>query len=169
MNTYYTFMDSSLGEIMLISNGSALTGLYLSSQKYALTIGADWLQNDELPLFAETKKALADYFAGHAVEFNMPLAFNEGTKFQKQVWQALLTIPYGETISYKELAIRIGNPKAVRAVGLANGRNPIAIIVPCHRVIGANGKLVGYGGGLPRKQQLLELETGNQRSFAAQW
>jgi methylated-DNA-[protein]-cysteine S-methyltransferase len=100
---------------------------------------------------------LAAYFAGERTDFDLPLS-PSGTPFQLSVWRALLSIPYGETISYRELARRIGNAKAVRAVGAANGRNPIPIIVPCHRVIGADGSLTGYGGGLPRKRLLLELE-----------
>ena len=102
---------------------------------------------------------LGEYFAGRRRLFDIPLAL-EGTPFQQRVWNALCEIPYGETISYGELARRIGHPSAVRAVGLANGSNPIAIIVPCHRVIGANGTLTGYGGGLPTKARLLDLERG---------
>lgn len=109
------------------------------------------------PLLTETKDQILSYLAGTRTSFNLPLA-PKGTPFQERVWNALLTIPYGQTISYKELAVRAGNPKACRAVGMANNRNPISLIIPCHRVIGADGKLVGYGGGLPIKEHLLRLE-----------
>jgi len=108
----------------------------------------------------EAIKQLDEYFNGKRETFNLPLSF-EGTSFQKSVWKALMEIPYGETRSYKEIAIKIGNPKACRAVGMANNRNPIVLICPCHRVIGANGKLVGYGGGLDMKTYLLNLEANN--------
>jgi methylated-DNA-[protein]-cysteine S-methyltransferase len=105
----------------------------------------------------ETEKQLSEYFAAKRQSFDLPLDFS-GTDFQKQVWQALLQIPFGETRSYKDIALQIGNLKAVRAVGAANGKNPISIIVPCHRVVGANGKLVGFAGGLDNKDILLKLE-----------
>jgi len=110
---------------------------------------------------AEAATQLREYFAGERQDFDLPLSFAAGTAFQQQVWKALCDIPYGETITYGELAARIGQPTASRAVGLANGRNPLGIIVPCHRVVGANGTLTGYGGGLERKQQLLDLERGH--------
>jgi methylated-DNA-[protein]-cysteine S-methyltransferase len=118
---------------------------------------AEW-QHD-LDGFQEVDDQLAAYFAGELVTFDVRLRL-EGTSFQQQVWAGLLEIPYGATTSYGDLATRIGNPKASRAVGLANGRNPIAIIVPCHRVIGSSGSLTGYGGGLDRKRSLLDLEAG---------
>lgn len=111
----------------------------------------------ETPLLLETKRELEEYFAGTRRTFDIPLSMR-GTSFQKQVWKQLLTVPYGETITYGEIAARIGNPRAGRAVGMANHHNPIPIIVPCHRVIGADGRLTGYGGGLPIKEKLLELE-----------
>lgn len=110
-------------------------------------------------VLAETERQLDEYFAGERTSFDLPLALR-GTPFQLRVWRALCDIPYGETISYGELARRVGAPGAARAVGLANGRNPVPIIVPCHRVIGANGTLTGYGGGLDRKRWLLALEAG---------
>ena len=112
----------------------------------------------ETPLIKEAKKQLDEYFAGRRKEFSLPLEFTQGTEFQKRIWNLLLKIPYGETRSYKELAAMAGNPKASRAVGGANNKNPISIIIPCHRVIGADGSLVGYGGGLEIKKKLLELE-----------
>ena len=112
-------------------------------------------------MLTSVRNELDEYFAGKLRRFTTPVIF-EGTAFQRQVWTELCRIPYGETISYMELAKRIKNPKAVRAVGLANGANPIAIIVPCHRVIGANGSLTGFGGGIPTKRALLELEKGQR-------
>jgi methylated-DNA-[protein]-cysteine S-methyltransferase len=116
--------------------------------------------DDHHPAVNSTLRQLQAYFGGELMEFDVPLA-PEGTAFQRTVWKALLEIPYGETCSYSDLARSIGNPAAVRAVGAANGRNPIGIIVPCHRVIGSSGKLVGYGGGLPMKRMLLDLEVEN--------
>ena len=112
----------------------------------------------ETPLIKNAAKQMSEYFAGRRREFDLPLEFN-GTDFQKRVWEALLTIPFGETCSYGEIAAQIGNPKAARAVGMANNRNPISIICPCHRVIGSDGSLIGYGGGLANKEYLLRLES----------
>ena len=156
--TYYTYFDSPIQPLLLTSDGTALTGLYLVEHKHGPEIGADWTQNADAAPFPEVRRQLTEYFAGERCEFNLPLA-PQGTEFQKRVWAELQAIPYGKTLSYGELARRIGNPGAARAVGLANGRNPISILVPCHRVIGANGKLTGYGGGTPRKAALLELES----------
>jgi methylated-DNA-[protein]-cysteine S-methyltransferase len=116
-----------------------------------------WQRDDDA--FAETRRQLEEYFAGERTSFDLPLDMH-GHEFERRVWAALRQIPYGETVSYGEIAERIGAPGAARAVGLANGRNPVAIIVPCHRVIGANGKLTGFGGGLPMKRALLDLEQG---------
>jgi len=116
--------------------------------------------NDETPLLTEAAQQLSDYFAGHRRTFDLPLA-PKGTDFQQSVWRALTEIPYGETRSYGEIAKALGNPNASRAVGMANHRNPIPIIIPCHRVIGADGSLTGYGGGLPRKKYLLALEASS--------
>ncbi|MGE0172665.1 MAG: methylated-DNA--[protein]-cysteine S-methyltransferase [Oligoflexales bacterium] len=116
------------------------------------------------PYLEELKKQLNEYFAGTRMDFDLPISFENGTKFQQTAWQELTKIPYGETRSYKEQAQGMKNPLAIRAVGRANGRNPISIIVPCHRVIGASGKLVGYGGGLWRKQFLLDLESKQAKS-----
>ena len=141
-----------------------LTGIYMETSNRAqpLTERAAW-QRDDARL-AEARRQLTEYFAGTRTAFD--LVFDEagvgGTPFQRQVWEALLEIPYGETISYGELARRIGQPLAVRAVGAANGRNPLSIVVPCHRVIGADGTLTGYGGGMDRKRLLLALEARNR-------
>ncbi len=160
--TFYTYYDSPVQPLLLTSDGTALTGIFMVEHRHGPEVGADWTeQTDALP-FAETKRQLTAYFAGELTEFDLPLA-PQGTEFQRRVWQELRRIPYGTTLSYGELARRLGSPNASRAVGLANGRNPISIVIPCHRVIGANGKLVGYGGGLSRKDMLLSLEAGRRK------
>jgi methylated-DNA-[protein]-cysteine S-methyltransferase len=160
MTRTHTIIDSPIGPITLVADGDALACLYMDIQRYPDDVGpAD--PGDSVVL-KEAERQLAEYFAGERTEFDLPLAA-EGTPFQRRVWSALCDIPYGETISYGELARRVGQPSAARAVGLANGRNPISIVVPCHRVIGSSGKLVGYGGGLDRKQRLLELEQARDR------
>jgi methylated-DNA-[protein]-cysteine S-methyltransferase len=160
---YYTQLDSPVGPVLLTSNGTALTGLYMTEHKYGEEIGDNWVPSDDAAPFPDAKRQIEAYFAGTLTHFDLPLAMS-GTPFQRRVWEALLAIPYGETTSYGELARSLGNPGASRAVGLANGRNPISIIVPCHRVIGSNGKLTGYGGGLPRKSALLALEASTRAS-----
>ena len=154
----HTFVDSPVGPLLLVARGSELTRLHFVSGRKPAEVPAG--SSKTTPGCAASREQLTEYFAGRrARSFDIPLAL-EGTAFQRRVWTALGEIPYGETISYGELARRIGQPTAVRAVGLANGSNPIAIIVPCHRVIGANGTLTGYGGGLPTKARLLDLERG---------
>lgn len=157
MSTFHTFFESPVGPLLLMSDGEALTGLHTESDKYRPRIRADWIENDEAIPFDRVKAQLRDYFAGRLTEFDLPLN-PQGTEFQMRVWTQLCGIPFGETISYAELARRIGNPNASRAVGMANSRNPISIIVPCHRVIGADNSLTGYAGGLERKRALLEHE-----------
>jgi O-6-methylguanine DNA methyltransferase len=153
---YFAWWESPVGPLLLTSDGAALTGLYMNEHDRIDRTG--WREEDVPPL-TEAKRQLEAYFAGTAREFTVPVAAR-GTVFQQRVWAELRKIPYGETISYGELAARIGQPTASRAVGLANGRNPISIIVPCHRVVGANGRLVGYSGGLSRKEILLKHERG---------
>jgi len=150
-----TIYDSPVGPLTLISNGAALTDLQFDNPRYAYEPAP--AGNDSI--LYQTRRQLDAYFAGKLRAFDLPLA-PQGTPFQQRVWQALLTIPYGMTRSYGQQAAAIGSPQAPRAVGLANGRNPISIIVPCHRVIGANGSLTGYGGGMDRKKLLLDLEQG---------
>ncbi len=157
MKTFFSLLPSPIGELLLTSDGQALTRLYMDAERQSSRPQEGWVRDDAR--FKSARQQLAAYFAGELTGFDLPLA-GEGTAFQKQVWKALCDIPYGETISYGEVARRIGDPKAVRAVGLANGANPISIIIPCHRVIGANGSLTGYGGGLPVKRALLALEQG---------
>ena len=152
----HTVMDSPIGPMTLTADGGKLSGLYMEISRYPLAPDDQGERDDAV--LADAVRQLEEYFAGERTEFDLELAMT-GTPFQQRVWQALRDIPYGETESYGELALRIGSPiGASRAVGLANGRNPISIIVPCHRVIGSGGKLVGYGGGLPRKQYLLDFE-----------
>jgi methylated-DNA-[protein]-cysteine S-methyltransferase len=153
---YYTTFGSPVGPLLLAGDAQALRRVSFESSKRSSPQQADWKQNRGA--FAEVIRQLQAYFRGELKEFDVPLAM-EGTEFQLRVWNELRAIPYGETISYTQLAGRIGNSKAVRAVGLANGSNPIPIIVPCHRVIGSDGSLTGFGGGLPTKKMLLELES----------
>jgi methylated-DNA-[protein]-cysteine S-methyltransferase len=158
---YYTQIDDSpVGPLLLAGDRDALHVLAFEAGSRRRKIDADW-QPDVRGVLGPIRKELDRYFAGRLKQFSIPVAF-KGTPFQNTVWQELRRIPYGETISYRELADRIGNPKAVRAVGLANGANPIAIVVPCHRVIGTNGSLTGFGGGLPTKRALLDLERGQR-------
>jgi methylated-DNA-[protein]-cysteine S-methyltransferase len=153
----YTTMDSPIGELLLLGDGESLRGLHMQAGRHPVRISPSWRRADDA--FADARRQLGEYFAGARSTFDIRLHM-DGTAFQRTVWHALTEIPYGETISYGELAKRIGRPDQARAVGTANGQNPIAVIVPCHRVIGANGKLVGYGGGLDNKRRLLELEAG---------
>jgi len=146
---YQIKVESPLGILILKSDGQAVTEISFSEE----------VQETQNPcaVLESCQEQLNDYFAGELVSFDLPLN-PEGTEFQQRVWAELLKIPYGETITYMELAVRLGDVKAIRAVGTANGRNPIAIIIPCHRVIGAGNKLTGYAGGIWRKKALLELE-----------
>jgi methylated-DNA-[protein]-cysteine S-methyltransferase len=151
--TYYTEIHSPIGQLLLVGDKHGLQQLHMSPY----SIEPEW-QNAREP-FAEAIEQLDQYFAGERADFDLTLDMC-GTDFQKSVWNALLTIPYGETRSYGEIARQIGRPDRARAVGAANGSNPIAVIVPCHRVIGADGSLTGYGGGLDRKRWLLDHEAG---------
>ena len=152
----YTTIDSPIGELLLLGDGRRLHGLYMQGARKPMRIAPGWGRAPAA--FAAVSEQLDQYFAGHRTSFDVPLAM-DGTPFQLRVWGALRDIGYGETISYGELARRVGQPSAARAVGLANGCNPISVIVPCHRVIGADGALTGYGGGIERKRLLLELEA----------
>jgi methylated-DNA-[protein]-cysteine S-methyltransferase len=168
--TCYTLLDTPVGPLALAADGASLTAVHLPKRDGQALIDRDWTREDEAPLLAEARRQLAAYFDGRLRDFDLPLA-PRGTTFQQRVWEELARIPYGTTLSYGEVARRIGQPGSARAVGLANGANPIAIVLPCHRVIGANGKLVGYGGGLPRKEALLAFEAAvaatGPRPFAA--
>ena len=153
--TFYDFFDSPIGPLVVASEHDALTFLLLPKQGKPAHVAPGWRRAPSR--LREVRAQLAAYFAGKLLTFDLPLA-PKGTTFQQSVWQQLRQIPYGDTASYIELARRLGNPSAMRAVGAANGANPIAIIVPCHRVIGHDGKLVGFGGGLPAKRWLLDHE-----------
>jgi methylated-DNA-[protein]-cysteine S-methyltransferase len=157
MGMLYSTTSSPLGELLLAGDDTHLRGLYLPDHRGAPPIGADWRRDDDR--FSEEHAQLAEYFAGERVRFDLSLAA-DGTEFEQRVWAALREIPYGETRSYGELATGLGQPGAARAVGAANGRNRIAIVVPCHRVIGANGSLTGFAAGLDNKRALLEHEAG---------
>lgn len=156
----YKTMNSPVGKLKLVGSDAGLAAILWENdnpRRVQLTI----IREDKgHPVLVEVEHQLNEYFAGRLKKFNIPLTFN-GTEFQKKIWQALLTIPFGETRSYGDIANQIGNAKAVRAVGAANGKNPISIIAPCHRVIGASGKLTGFAGGLAAKAYLLELENRN--------
>lgn len=165
--TYYQWIESPVGLLLMTGDGRSLTGLYLKGQKHFPIQTADGQESAKAEPFAQTQAQLTEYFAHQRQSFDIPLAA-QGTNFQKQIWQLLLQIPFGETVSYGSLAQKIGQPDAARAVGAANGRNPLSIIVPCHRVIAANGKLTGYAGGVDRKQWLLahEQKVGAPTLFA---
>jgi methylated-DNA-[protein]-cysteine S-methyltransferase len=152
-------IDSPLGPLKLVASDRGLAAILWKDENPRRALLGDLVEEPDHPVLVETERQLRAYFAGRLQRFNLPLDF-KGTEFQKSVWQALLTIPFGETRSYREIARQIGRPTAVRAVGAANGRNPISIVAPCHRVIGSNGDLTGYAGGLAAKQHLLGLERG---------
>ena len=160
----YLRHDSPIGPLLLAASQQGLCAIYMSRQRHApeepelhwQPVSRDDVA--QLAILGRTREQLDEYFAGTRSQFDLPLDL-AGTDFQRSVWKGLCAIGFGETISYGELARRIGNPKAVRAVGLANGRNPVSIVVPCHRVIGADGSMTGYGGGLDRKRYLLALES----------
>ncbi|MGC5360382.1 methylated-DNA--[protein]-cysteine S-methyltransferase [Streptomyces sp. DT24] len=155
----HTVADSPYGPLTLVATGDALSGLYMTDQRHR-PAQENFGAPDPGP-FAEAIRQLDAYFEGELRDFDLPLRL-DGTPFQRSVWDQLTRIPYGETRSYGELAEHLGKPGASRAVGLANGKNPVGIIVPCHRVIGASGSLTGYGGGLERKQRLLAFEKGTE-------
>ncbi|MFH1843366.1 MAG: methylated-DNA--[protein]-cysteine S-methyltransferase [bacterium] len=160
MTTEYTYTDTPIGRLLLHGDERGLAGILFAKNGKTAEPLKGWRKS--APPFNETIDQLAAYFAGELREFDLPLV-PEGTPFQLATWQELQRIPYGQTISYGELARRIRRPKAVRAVGAANGRNPLPIVVPCHRVIGSGGKLTGFGGGLDTKRYLLKLEGALSR------
>jgi methylated-DNA-[protein]-cysteine S-methyltransferase len=157
MTTFYTTIPSPLGELLLAGDGRVLQRLDMREGRRPIALDPAWRRDDGA--FAEVIVQLREYFDGARQRFDVELAL-AGNEFELRVWRELLEIPYGETASYGQIAHRVGAPGAARAVGLANGRNPVAVIVPCHRVIGADGSLTGYGGGLERKRLLLDLEAG---------
>lgn len=156
----YRYLETPIGVLLIAGDRNSVQRIEFPKNGKPGDPGPGWSKTAEGPI-EEAARQLREYFAGQRTGFELPLA-PEGTAFQKRVWRKLQDIPYGETISYGELARRAGNPKASRAVGAANGANPIPIVIPCHRVIGANGKLTGFGGGLPIKEALLTLERVGQ-------
>jgi methylated-DNA-[protein]-cysteine S-methyltransferase len=162
MDMFYTYVESPLGSLVLAGSRHALKLIGFSRGDRARSPDLQWQRDDAA--FVRVRRQLDEYFAGARRVFDVPLA-PDGTDFQRAVWHALLTIPYGETCSYKEIALRIDQPKALRAVGAANGANPIPIIIPCHRVVGSDGSLTGFGGGLDSKRWLLDLERSHSGLF----
>jgi methylated-DNA-[protein]-cysteine S-methyltransferase len=155
--THYLKFSARLGPVVVAREGDSLCGFWFEGQRHFAGPGPKWQQANDDRLLNEARLQFLAYERGERHEFELPMA-PRGTEFQRQVWQALRAIPRGSTVSYRDLAIRLGRPAAMRAVGAAVGRNPLSVLVPCHRVMGSDGSLTGYAGGLARKQQLLELE-----------
>jgi methylated-DNA-[protein]-cysteine S-methyltransferase len=164
MTTYLRF-ETALGTMLAIARDGALAGLDFTDARYVRPIGADWREDARSPLLSECARQVGEYFAGRRKAFELPLA-PEGTEFQRRVWREIARIRFGETLSYSELAARSGAPGAARAAGAATGRNPLAIVIPCHRVVGSRGALTGYAGGMERKARLLALEGAREALFA---
>lgn len=162
MNLEHLYHSSPVGKLLLVASPRGLRALLWEHEGFERVQVAKSVENSRNPLLSKTAKELDEYFSGKRKQFTIPLD-PVGTPFQLRVWEILKTIPYGKTLSYGEQATLMGSPQAARAVGGANGKNPISIIVPCHRVIGRNGKLTGFGGGLPAKQKLLEIESVNDK------
>jgi methylated-DNA-[protein]-cysteine S-methyltransferase len=163
---YYDLYESPQGQMLLVADGEGLSGVYFDGQKYHPRVAPEWRRDARHAPLRQAKSELAEYFGGERERFETALA-PEGTPFQQDVWKAISTVGFGETITYGELARRTGCPGSARAAGAATGRNPISIIVPCHRIVGSNGSLTGYAGGLERKRALLALESGIQELLAA--
>lgn len=160
MNLVCKFMQSPVGKLKLVASEKGLVAILWENDDPRLVALDDLRENDRQPILVETERQLKEYFEGKRQRFSIPLDMR-GTPFQKSVWEGLLAIPFGETRSYGQLAKQLGRPNAMRAVGAASGRNPISIVVPCHRVVGSSGKLTGFAGGLEAKAHLLEIESGN--------
>lgn len=157
-------ISSPVGKLTLVANDRGLTAVLWENDKANRVPLQEMWEDNNHPVLIETAQQLSEYFSGKRKSFSLPLDFR-GTDFQKKVWEALLTIPFGETRSYAQIAQQVGSPKAVRAVGAANGKNPISIIAPCHRVIGSNGDLTGFAGGLAAKTLLLSLEGHQEKQL----
>ena len=157
MKSYTIHKTSTLGDLTLVADDNKLIGIYFANHKH-LPQKADWKLNNKHPILKQAGKEITEYLEGERKIFSLPLHY-AGTDFQQKVWQQIARIPYGKTISYMELAKRAGRPKAIRAAGTATGRNPLSIIIPCHRVIATNGTMGGFGGGMERKKKLLEVEV----------
>lgn len=157
-NICYTIQSTHLGDVVLAARGMHLVGLWFDQQQHQPSPSA-WSRVSEHVVLTQAQQQVQQYLKGQRQHFDLPVAFVSGTPFQQQVWSALQAIPYGHTLSYSDIAQRVSRPRAVRAVGAAIGRNPLSLVIPCHRVLGANGALTGYAGGLQRKQALLALEA----------
>ena len=153
----YARLATPLGTLIATAAGGALTGLYYEGERHAPAIRADWVEDSTATVFSECRRQIGEYLEGARKSFDLPLA-PEGSEFQRRVWIEIARIPYGETLTYAELASRAGAPGSARAAGAATGRNPLSIVVPCHRVVGSDGSLTGYAGGVPRKKKLLQIE-----------
>jgi methylated-DNA-[protein]-cysteine S-methyltransferase len=154
----YTYLKTQLlGELVLVATDTHLVGMYFSNQKHGPQLPGGWKLNPRHPILRQAGLELEEYLKGKRTAFSVPIS-SEGTGFQKEIWRQIALIPFGQTITYSELAKRAKAPKAVRAAGAATGRNPLGIIVPCHRVMGKNGKMTGFAGGLDRKESLLNIE-----------
>lgn len=164
MSLSYKFIDSPVGKLKLVANETGLIAVLWENDNPQRVPLSDLAEDNHHNILIEAERQLKEYFAGERCSFSIPLDMH-GTPFQKDVWRALQGIPFGKTRSYGQIANQLGKPSASRAVGAANGRNPISIIVPCHRVIGSTGKLTGFAGGLEAKERLLNLETSGQRLF----
>ena len=162
MKSYTHLKTQTLGDILLVANDTHLLGIYFANHKNGPTLSEEWQLNPKHPVLKQAGKELQEYLEGKRTTFSVPFSF-EGTDFQQAVWRQIAVIPFGETISYTELARRAGKPDALRAAGTATGRNPISIIVPCHRVIGKGGGMGGYAGGLDRKKVLLKAESSGMK------
>jgi methylated-DNA-[protein]-cysteine S-methyltransferase len=156
----YDYYDSPCGRMLLVADGDALCGAYFVGQKHFREVDPAWRRDPAWAPLVQARRQFDEYFAGKRKAFDVPLA-PEGTPFQRAVWKAIAGVPFGATISYAELARRAGRPGSARAAGAATGRNPIGIIVPCHRIVGADGSLTGYAGGMDKKRALLALEAGS--------
>lgn len=158
MKSYTHLKTETIGKLLLVATSSHLVGVYFANQHNRPKISTDWKKDSAHPILRQAGKELNEYLAGKRTSFSVPLSF-DGTEFQREVWKQIARIPFGKTISYTELAQRAGAPQATRAAGTATGRNPLGIIIPCHRIVGKNGGLCGYAGGLDRKISLLKIET----------
>jgi methylated-DNA-[protein]-cysteine S-methyltransferase len=163
---YYDLYESPQGRMLLVADEEGLSGIYFDGQKYLPQVDPDWRRDARHAPLHQAKRELAEYFGGERKRFESALA-PEGTPFQRSVWKAISAVGFGKTITYSELALHAGFPGSARAAGAATGRNPISIIVPCHRIVGSNGSLTGYAGGLDRKRALLALESGIPDLLAA--
>jgi methylated-DNA-[protein]-cysteine S-methyltransferase len=156
----YSIIKSPIGDLLLVADHSALTGVYFVGCDHIPAASKQWKLNAKHPVLQQTAKQLQEYFAGKREDFFLPLRLS-GTEFQEKIWRQIALIPFGETVSYTDLAKGAGAPSAIRAAGTTTGRNPISIIIPCHRVVGKNGAMCGFAGGLEKKERLLKLENSN--------